>query len=59
MRTLYFDCFAGISGDMTLGAFIDLGVDKEILIKELDKLKVSGYKIEVKMELLEQMLMLY
>lgn len=47
MRTLYFDCFAGISGDMTLGAFIDLGVDKEILIKELDKLKVSGYKIDI------------
>lgn len=47
MRTLYFDCFAGISGDMTLGAFIDLGVDKEILIKELGKLKVSGYKIDV------------
>ena len=47
MRILYFDCFAGISGDMTLGAFIDLGVDKEILIKELDKLKVSGYKIDV------------
>lgn len=47
MRTLYFDCFAGISGDMTLGAFIDLGVDKEILIRELDKLNVSGYKIDV------------
>ena len=47
MRILYFDCFAGISGDMTLGAFIDLGVDKEVLIKELDKLKVSGYKIDV------------
>ncbi len=47
MRTLYFDCFAGISGDMTLGAFIDLGVDKDVLIRELDKLNVSGYKIEV------------
>lgn len=47
MRTLYFDCFSGISGDMTLGAFIDLGVDKDILIRELDKLNVLGYKIEV------------
>ncbi|MEG1870893.1 MAG: nickel insertion protein, partial [Peptostreptococcaceae bacterium] len=47
MRILYFDCFAGISGDMTLGAFIDLGVDKEILIKELSRLNVDGYEIEV------------
>lgn len=47
MRTLYFDCFAGISGDMTLGAFLDLGVDKEVLIRELNKLGVSGYKIEI------------
>lgn len=47
MKTLYFDCFAGISGDMTLGAFLDAGVDGEYLIKELDKLGVSGYHIEI------------
>lgn len=47
MRILYFDCFAGISGDMTLGAFIDLGVDKDMLIRELSKLNISGYKIKV------------
>ncbi len=47
MRILYYDCFSGISGDMNLGALIDLGVDKEYLINELSKLKVSGYNIEV------------
>jgi pyridinium-3,5-bisthiocarboxylic acid mononucleotide nickel chelatase len=47
MRILYYDCFSGISGDMNLGALIDLGVDKDYLINELAKLKVSGYKIEV------------
>lgn len=40
MRILYYDCFAGISGDMNLGAMIDLGVDKDFLIKELSKLNI-------------------
>jgi uncharacterized protein (TIGR00299 family) protein len=47
MRILYYDPFSGISGDMNLGALIDLGVPKDYLIKELKKLKVSGYTIEV------------
>lgn len=47
MKILYYDCFSGISGDMNLGALLDLGVDKEYLIKELEKLKVSGYEIVV------------
>ena len=46
MKTLYFDCFSGISGDMTLAALIDLGVDKDLLISELQKLNLSGWKIE-------------
>lgn len=45
MKTLFFDCFAGISGDMTLGAFIDAGVDAQYLIQELSKLKLPGYHI--------------
>lgn len=38
MRIAYFDCFAGISGDMTLGALVDAGADFEALKSELDKL---------------------
>jgi uncharacterized protein (TIGR00299 family) protein len=47
MRIAYFDCFSGISGDMILGALIDLGLEPEILSKHLSKLKLSGYEIEV------------
>jgi len=42
---LYYDCFAGISGDMNLAAMIDLGVEKNYLIDELKKLEVENYKI--------------
>lgn len=48
MRVLYFDCFSGISGDMTLGALLDLGLDKNAFLQELEKLKVDGYSIEIK-----------
>jgi uncharacterized protein (TIGR00299 family) protein len=44
-RVLYFDCIAGISGDMTLGALIHLGVDADKLRAELDKLGVSGFEL--------------
>lgn len=45
MKVLFFDCFSGISGDMTLGALIDLGVDKDVFKSELDKLNLCGYEI--------------
>lgn len=51
MRTLYFDCFSGISGDMFLGALLDLGVDKNILLESLKLLKVEGYKINIEKKL--------
>ncbi|MBN1597749.1 MAG: nickel pincer cofactor biosynthesis protein LarC [Bacteroidales bacterium] len=51
MKILYYDCFAGISGDMNLGALIDLGIPKDYLVKELAKLNVKGYKIELGNEL--------
>ena len=48
MKTLYFDCFSGISGDMIIGALIDLGLDVNFLKKELKKLNLKDYDIEVK-----------
>lgn len=45
MKIAYFDCFSGISGDMTLGALVDLGLDQGYLESELSKLKLNGYKI--------------
>ena len=48
MKILYYDCFSGISGDMNLGALIDLGVDKNYLMNELSKLNVNEYRILVK-----------
>lgn len=47
-RILYFDCFAGISGDMSIAALIDLGLDPETVIREIEKLGVKGYNIEIK-----------
>lgn len=45
MKTLHFDCFAGISGDMTLGALVDLGVDPDLLCRELGKLGIEGWNL--------------
>jgi len=47
MKILYYDCFAGISGDMNLGAMFDLGVDRQYLLKELGKLSVGAYQLKV------------
>jgi len=41
MKTLYFDCFSGISGDMTVGALLDLGIDKEKFLLEMKKLNLN------------------
>jgi len=46
MRIAYFDCFAGISGDMCVGALIDLGLKPETLAAELRKLPLEGYRVE-------------
>jgi hypothetical protein len=47
MKTLYLDIFSGISGDMFLGAMIDLGVDAKALEAELAKLNLDGYQLQV------------
>src|SRR6266513_670605 len=47
MKTLYFDCFSGISGDMTIGALLDLGLDFEYLKTELKKLPVEDYELKI------------
>ncbi|MFB6801242.1 nickel pincer cofactor biosynthesis protein LarC [Peribacillus butanolivorans] len=41
MRTLYFDCFSGISGDMVIGALIDAGADPFQMEEELKKLNIE------------------
>jgi pyridinium-3,5-bisthiocarboxylic acid mononucleotide nickel chelatase len=46
MKTLYFDCFAGASGDMILGAMIAAGVKPQELMDQLALLNVQGYTIE-------------
>lgn len=51
MRILYYDCFAGISGDMNLGAMIDLGVDQEHLKSELQKLNIEGFHLEIQKDI--------
>lgn len=46
MKTLYFDCSSGISGNMTLGALTEIIGDENYLVEELRKLNIDGYKIE-------------
>ena len=45
MKTLYFDCFAGASGDMILGAMVAAGVDPDFLRAQLSTLPVTGFDI--------------
>jgi pyridinium-3,5-bisthiocarboxylic acid mononucleotide nickel chelatase len=45
MRTAYFDCFSGISGDMTIGALVDAGASFEELQAQLARLNVPGYEL--------------
>ena len=47
MKTLYLDIFSGISGDMFIGALIDLGADAAKLDRELKKLKLEGYHLHI------------
>ena len=51
MTIAYFDCFSGISGDMTLGALIDAGGDPAVLHRAVESLELAGeVNIEVRRE---------
>ena len=47
MKTLYFDCSSGISGNMTLAALTEIIGDENYLIEELKKLHIDGYEIDI------------
>ncbi len=46
MRTLYFDCFAGASGNMILAGLVAAGVDRSRLAEELRKLDIAGFELK-------------
>ena len=46
MRIAFFDCFSGVSGDMTLGALVDAGLPIDDLRGELDNLKLGGFELK-------------
>lgn len=46
-KTLYLECYSGISGDMTVAALLDLGADPVVLNRALDSLPVNGFRTEI------------
>ena len=46
-KTLYLECYSGISGDMTVAALLDLGADQAVLDRVLKSLPVSGFETKV------------
>lgn len=48
MKTAYFDCFAGVSGDMILGALLDAGLKLDDLKQALAFVPLKGYRIEAR-----------
>lgn len=50
MKRAYFDCLSGISGDMCLGALLDLGLPRDALEARLGTLPLKGYHIDVRRE---------
>lgn len=45
MKIAYFDCFSGISGDMTIAALLDAGLPMRVLSDGLKKLGIKGYEL--------------
>jgi hypothetical protein len=48
MKTAYFDTIGGVSGDMTLGAFVSAGIAVNDLIQELSGLQLSGFELQAR-----------
>lgn len=46
-KTLYLECYSGISGDMTVAALLDLGGDRTVLDKVLRSLPISGFETKI------------
>lgn len=46
-RTLYFECYSGISGDMAVAALLDLGADTDALRRALDSLHLDGFSVRI------------
>ena len=46
-RTLYLECYSGISGDMMAAALLDLGADQQALKDALESLPLEGFQIEI------------
>lgn len=47
-KTLYLECYSGISGDMTVASLLDLGAEETVLRKVLESMPVSGFEIKIK-----------
>ena len=44
-KTLYFECYSGISGDMAVAAMMDLGADRTRLMEALDSMPLEGFRV--------------
>lgn len=46
-KAIYFECYGGISGDMTVAALLDMGADEKELRRQLDSLPLEGFSVEI------------